>query len=143
MASTYTTNLNLEKPDGDDDISVLAINGNSDKIDAALAKTNGNLSIISGNITEAERARYNKFGKIVVIGLTFTVGSSISGSTEVLFAGAPAAQTPTRAHLTQANSTNGINIRVEVNSSGNITNAYTQGGIPPGPYEGQIVYIAQ
>ena len=36
MASTYTTNLHLEKPDGDDDISVLAINGNSDILDAAI-----------------------------------------------------------------------------------------------------------
>ena len=39
MASTYTTKFNLEKPDGDDDISVLAINGNSEKIDQELNKS--------------------------------------------------------------------------------------------------------
>lgn len=33
MASTYTTNLNLEKPNGNDDINVQAINGNMDKLD--------------------------------------------------------------------------------------------------------------
>ena len=33
MASTYTSNIGLEKPDGDDDISVIAINGNSEKLD--------------------------------------------------------------------------------------------------------------
>ena len=143
MASTYTTNLNLEKPDGDDDISVLAINGNSDKIDAALARTYGSLSTISGNITEAERARYNKFGKVVIIGLTFTVAADISGTTDILFAGAPAAQTSTRAHLTQANANNGVNIRLEVDTSGYIRNANTSGGIKPGLYEGQIVYICQ
>lgn len=39
MSSTYTSHYNLEKPDGNDDISVLAINGNFDKIDAAIWNT--------------------------------------------------------------------------------------------------------
>ena len=33
MASTYTSIIGLEKPDGNDDINVLAINGNSEKLD--------------------------------------------------------------------------------------------------------------
>lgn len=36
MASTYTTNLHLEKPDGDDDINVSAINANSDTLDSVI-----------------------------------------------------------------------------------------------------------
>ena len=36
MASTYTSNIGLEKPDGNDDINVIAINGNMDKLDAAI-----------------------------------------------------------------------------------------------------------
>ena len=36
MASTYTTHYNLEKPDGNDDINVLALNSDFDKIDAAI-----------------------------------------------------------------------------------------------------------
>ena len=143
MASTYTTNLHLEKPDGDDNISVLAINGNSDIIDAALVKANESLTTINTNITAAERARYNRFGKVVIIGLTFTVGTAISGTTDILFTGAPAAQTSTRGILTQANANNGNNIRLEVDTSGNIRNAYTSGGILPGQYEGQIAYICQ
>ena len=142
MAS-YTPNLNLKKPAGTENMNINDINGNSDIIDAALARTYGSLSTISGNITEAERARYNKFGKVVIIGLTFTVGTAISGTTDILFAGAPAAQTSTRAHLTQANANNGVNIRLEVDTSGYIRNAYTSGGIKPGEYEGQIVYICQ
>ena len=39
MASTYTTHYNLEKPDGNDDINVNAINSDFDKIDAAIWNT--------------------------------------------------------------------------------------------------------
>ena len=142
MAS-YTPNLNLKKPAGTENMNINDINGNSDIIDAALVKTSGSLTTINTNITAAERARYNRFGKVVIIGLTFTVGTAISGTTDILFTGAPAAQTATRGHLTQANANNGVNIRLEVDTSGNIRNAYTAGGILPGEYEGQIVYICQ
>ena len=142
MAS-YTPNLNLKKPAGTEDINVADMNGNSDIIDAALVKTSGSLTTINTNITAAELARYNRFGKVVIIGLTFTVGTAISGTTDILFTGAPAAQTETRGHLTQANANNGVNIRLEVDTSGNIRNAYTAGGIKPGQYEGQIVYVCQ
>ena len=141
--ATYTPNLNLKKPAGTENMNINDINGNSDIIDAALVKANESLTTINTNITAAERARYNRFGKVVVIGLTFTVGSAISGTTDILFTGAPAAQTSTRGHLSQANANNGVNIRLEVDTSGYIRNAYTSGGIPPGEYEGQIVYICQ
>ena len=50
--------------------------------------------------------------------------------------------TPVRTSLVQSNArVNGNVIRVEVNGSGNITNAYTNGGIPAGIYEGELVYI--
>lgn len=142
MAS-YTSNYNLKKPAGTENININDINGNMDIIDAALAKTNESLTTYNANITEAERARYNRFGKVVIIGLTFTVGTAISGATDILFTGAPAAQTSTRGILTQANASNGANIRLEVDTSGNIRNAYTSGGILPGQYEGQIVYVCQ
>ena len=142
MAS-YTSNYNLKKPAGTENININDINGNMDIIDAALAKTNESLTTYNANISAAERARYNRFGKVVVIGLTFTVETAISGTTDILFTGAPAAQTSTRGHLSQANANNGVNIRLEVDTSGNIRNAYTSGGIPPGEYEGQIVYICQ
>jgi hypothetical protein len=142
MAS-YTPNLNLKKPAGTEDINVADMNGNSDIIDAALVKTNESLTTFNANITAAERARYNRFGKVVIIGLTFTVGTDISGVTDILFTGAPAAQTSTRGILTQADASNGANIRLEVDTSGNIRNAYTSGGIKPGQYEGQIVYVCQ
>ena len=39
MSSTYTTHYNLEKPDGDDDINVLALNNDFEKIDDAIWNT--------------------------------------------------------------------------------------------------------
>ena len=141
MASTYTTNLHLEKPDGNDDINVSAINGNSDILDALLKSSTGNLSILSPNVSAAERARYAKFGKVVVIGLTFTVSDTITDTTGVLFTGAPNALQPVRAHLIDILSQTGKHIRIEINGSGNVTNAYTPGGIPAGQYEGNLVYI--
>ena len=101
----------------------------------------GTLSPTAG-IT-AERARYNRSERVVVIGFTFTVGTAISDTAAVLFTGAPPAVSPTRTHLTQYNAQNGTNIRVEVDQSGNIRNAYTQGGIPAGNYEGELTYICQ
>lgn len=142
MAS-YTSNYNLKKPAGTENININDINGNMDIIDAALAKTNESLTTYNANISAAERARYNRFGKVVIIGLTFTIETAISGTTDILFTGAPAAQTATRGILTQANASNGANIRLEVDTSGNIRNAYTSGGILPGQYEGQIVYVCQ
>lgn len=101
---------------------------------------NGNLTPASG-IT-AERARFNRSGRVVVIGLTFTVGAAISDTTGIIFTGAPPAAVHTRTFLSQYNSQNGVHIRVEIDQSGNVRNAYTQGGIPAGNYEGELVYIS-
>lgn len=98
-----------------------------------------NLTPVTG-IT-AERARYGRSGRVVVIELTFTVGSAISGTTDILFTGAPPAVSPTRTFLSQSNAQNGVHIRVEIDQSGNVRNAYTQGGILAGNYEGELVYI--
>ena len=99
----------------------------------------GSLTPASG-IT-AERARYNRSGRVVVVGLRFTLAAAISGTTDELFSGAPPAATAVRTFLSQANNPNGTNIRVEIDSSGKIRNAYTSGGIPAGQYEGEMVYI--
>lgn len=45
--ATSTTNLGLTKPAGEEDVSVLDINGNSDKIDAAIGRNNVFASITS------------------------------------------------------------------------------------------------
>lgn len=104
----------------------------------------GTMTTVNGSISGAERARWNRSGRAVVIGLTFTTNASISGSTDVLFSGAPKAQTPVRTFLHQMNAqTGGVFIRVEINGNGEVTNAYTSGGIPAGQYEGEIMYISQ
>lgn len=45
--ATYTTNLNLKKPDGDENMNVLDINGNMDLLDAAF----GNVKDLKVNIS--------------------------------------------------------------------------------------------
>ena len=74
MASTYTTNLGLEKPNGNDDISVLAINGNSDILDkhsigTAFGSGQTNLSETLKNCTGtiAEHLKYHMNGNLIII----------------------------------------------------------------------------
>ena len=43
--ATTTTNIALTKPDGGEDVNVLTINGNSDKIDTAFGRNNVFLTI--------------------------------------------------------------------------------------------------
>ena len=49
--ATYTTNLNLKKPAGDENMNINDINGNMDTIDNALRKTDEAVAIVSkGNV---------------------------------------------------------------------------------------------
>ena len=47
MNMAATTNIGLAKPDGDDDLSLPTINGNSDIIDTAIGRNNVFVSITS------------------------------------------------------------------------------------------------
>ena len=53
MASTYTERFNLEKQDGNDDISVLGINNNMDKIEEALSAKTVTITIDTSKVTLA------------------------------------------------------------------------------------------
>ena len=68
MASTYTSRLHLEKPDGDDDISILAINGNSDIIEEKLAKYTWGTRITYGSNS---RIDYWKTGFMVCVQVVY------------------------------------------------------------------------
>ena len=138
MAST-TSNLGLTKPANGENYSLDVWNQNMQKIDDELPHSYGTLTTVNDKVTNTERARYNRFGRVVVVGLTFTVTGTISGATDILFSGLPPAATPVRAVLAQSNGTKII--RVEANQLGNITNAYSQGGITDGVFEGELVYV--
>lgn len=74
MASTYTTNLGLEKPDGNDYINVLAINGNSDKLDRHdVASVFGNGE---NNFAAASISLYNCTGTIG-LGLRYHIAGDL------------------------------------------------------------------
>lgn len=99
----------------------------------------GNLTKVDSHITNVERARFDRAGRVVIVGVTFTVTGTIDNTTAVLFSGAPKAVTPVRAVIAQSNGSKII--RLEANQLGNITNAYSQGNITDGVFEGEIVYV--
>ena len=77
MASTYTSRLHLEKPDGDDDISVLAINGNSDIIEEKLAKYTWGTRITYGSNS---RVDYWRTGFMVCVQVVYNVNDGAINS---------------------------------------------------------------
>lgn len=144
MAST-TSNLGLTKPANGEAYSIDVFNQNFQKIDDnfPIVQTGISLTIINSKITSAERKFAIKFGKVVVVDLSFTVGTAITGSTEALFSGLPVPASGFRFRLFNTlNNNTPIRLSVQnVSSEGRILNAYSTGGIPAGVYEGQFVYI--
>ena len=74
MASTYTTKLHLEKPDGDDNISVLAINGNMDIIDNTCGLTDVT-SHFTVNGTYCEGFHAYKIGRLIFVTMKAKAGT--------------------------------------------------------------------
>lgn len=144
MAST-TSNLGLTKPAAGEGYSLDVWNENMQKIDDQFSATTISLTIANQKITSAERKFAVKVGKVVVVDLSFTVGTDITGATEELFSGLPAPVSGFRFRLFNTlNNNTPIRLSVQnVSSVGKILNAYSTGGIPAGTYEGQAVYIAQ
>ena len=142
-------NLQLQIDDindgiGDTDISAIGdgtLTGAVDSINKSLTTETGRFTKVSSKISSVEFARYVKWGRLCVANVNFTVGTTISNATETLFTGLPAAVEYKRFIATQIQSKNGVYARLEVNSSGEIRNAYTNGNISTGQYEGVIAYI--
>lgn len=105
----------------------------------------GALTKAISNITAFEFASYFKVGRVCVVRLNFTVGTTISNSTATLFTGAPAPVAFIRTTLFRVNAKGTDHARVEIadpnGTGGVIRNAYTSGGITAGQYKGEIVYI--
>lgn len=117
---------------------------NKAKANIGIARTNGDLTKESANISNVERARWYKVGNIAIIALTFTVRTAITENTEKLFSGAPHAYpAATRGVFVQTNSSSAKTIRLEVNTNGEVTNAYTINSIPVGTIEGTLVYTCE
>ena len=108
-------------------------------------RTSISLTITNSKITSAERKFAIRTGDVVVIDLSFTVGTAITGTTDELFSGLPAPASGIRFRcFNTLNNNTPIRLSVQkVSSEGRILNAYSTGGIPAGTYEGQAVYIVE
>ena len=94
------------------------------------------------NISAVEASDIRQKGNVVEVYLSFTVGTAITGSTDVLFSGLPEALNGTRYALLSTDTSSPKRARVEIGGT-TIKNAYTNGGIQPGVYEGTLIYIAK
>lgn len=113
------------------------------KLLSSLTISGGTLTKSSSNITNVENASWLKYGNVCILRLTFTVGTTITNSTETLFSNLPESYGFVRETIFKANaSTGGVMARVEVNGT-TLKNAYTSGGIAAAQYEGEIVYITK
>lgn len=101
-----------------------------------------NITKAISNISDVEFAFVTVYGRLCIANLKFTVSSTITNSTAVLFTGLPPAK---RTYRTSFGETTGATkqIRVLVNTVGSFQNAWTSGGIPAGQYEGEIIYVMQ
>lgn len=100
----------------------------------------GSLTKVNDNITSVERAYYRKFGKVVVVNLMFTVGTTITENVSDLFSGLPKPNDSYNQSIIVA-SNNNNKAQITVSSAGNIVGWYTIGNIQPGIYVCTITYI--
>lgn len=101
-----------------------------------------NITKAVSNISDVEFAFVTVYGRLCILEVKFTVSSTISSTTAVLFTGLPPAKRTYRAMLGEVTGAT-KQIRILVNTVGSLQNAWTSGGIPAGQYEGQLVYIMQ
>lgn len=99
------------------------------------------------NITEWEIADFIQIGRVVIIKLSFVVGTAITDSNAVLFSGLPKSIVITRFRIIPATLSNIPLLRLAIDTNGNIVNQWTAidgvQGISVGRYEGEGVYICQ
>lgn len=106
--------------------------------------TNSFANTKHANITSAERAYYIKIGRVVIVQLTFTVGTNISGATTQIFSGLPRSTSIIRFRVPNTLDATKPPLRLAITTGGNITNSYSASDyIPTGTFEGTVVYISE
>lgn len=111
------------------------------KLLSLVSYESGNLTKSSSSISAVEFANYQKWGRVCIVRVNFTVSATITNSTETLFTGLPTHVGATRTTLQKVNTAN-PSVPARVSVTGNtLQNAYTSNGIQTGQYEGEIVYI--
>jgi len=86
--ATYTTNLNLKKPAGSENVSIGDINNNMDTIDSAVGTLSDQIATTTGSVTFPTGASgevyVEKSGNIVTINGNMSSTSDILGANGVL-----------------------------------------------------------
>lgn len=131
---------------GTTDISSIGngtVTGALSTLNGKLAYSTGTFAKANSNIGMTERTFYTKFGRIVVVDLTFIVDTTITESTATLFNGLPPAERTTRFRISHGYNASVPDLVLCVTPAGVIANQWSNGGVQTGQWSGQFAYIAQ
>lgn len=131
---------------GTTDISSIGggtVTGAISALNGKLAYSTGTFAKANSNIGTTERTFYTKFGRIVVVDLTFIVDTTITESTATLFNGLPPAERTTRFRISHGYNASVPALALCVTTAGVIANQWSNGGVQTGQWSGQFAYIAQ
>ena len=111
---------------------------------SGLINTWGEGTVTNQGISSAERKTWTRYGNVVVVDLTFTIGSSdISGDTTEIFSGFPAAFANTRFRCPLGYGASQIDLNLAITNEGKIVNQWSIDGIKAGKvYSCSFTYIA-
>lgn len=131
---------------GTTDISSIGngtVTGALSTLNGKLAYSTDTFAKANSNIGTTERTFYTKFGRIVVVDLTFIVDTTITESTATLFNGLPPAERTTRFRISHGYNASVPALVLCVTTAGVIANQWSNGGVQTGQWSGQFAYIAQ
>ena len=107
-----------------------------------LTPTDSIIQIANSNISNLERGRVIRSGKVVTVDVAFTVSSTISGVTDILFTGLPKAAIQSRRfRIPNGSDSNKVDLCLAVTTNGTIINQWSTGGVTTGQWQGQFTYI--
>lgn len=117
----------------------------SSKIAREDATVVGMASTVSrhSNITNVERFVIGRTGRMVVIEMTFTVGTTISDNQAILFSGLPKAKSFTRFRIPNGYDSTKPPLVLGITTDGSILNQWSYGGVQSGQWAGQFSYICE
>ena len=93
------------------------------------------------NITDIERFNIFRTGRVVIVEMTFTVGTAINETQAVLFSGLPNARNFMRFRIPHGYDSTKSPLTLGIGGDGKIYNQWSNGGISTGQWAGQFSYI--
>lgn len=94
------------------------------------------------SITNIERFAINRYGRLVIVEMTFTVGTTISEYQAELFSGLPpSAERNMRFRIPSVTDATKPDLVLAVTTGGKIINQWSQGGVSATQWAGQFCYF--